>query len=135
MNIATAIVIVFAATFVGADIIDLYVEQVKGPLITCGKEYGLIGETAREVFDQDAAMGMVGATCLRACTMKAVGLMKDSKLDQQMLETFVKAVHVDDPEKIPVMQKAVVECLEKAKPLSDECKIAYSFGDCFFDKH
>lgn len=32
-------------------------------------------ETLREMFDKDAAMGVDGATCTRACTMKATGMV------------------------------------------------------------
>lgn len=135
MKAAVAVVIVFAATFVGADILDVYLESVKDPILECAKENGFTDMTPREIFDKETQMGVDGATCQRACTMKLLGMMKNAKLVQQSLDVFIKAVHAENPEKIPVLQKAASECLEKVKPLTDECKVAYVFIECFLDKH
>ncbi|XP_078052047.1 uncharacterized protein LOC144478183 [Augochlora pura] len=61
--------------------------------------------------------------------------LKDSKLNLQALDDFIKTAHSKTPENIPVLQKASAECVEKVKSIADECKMAYSYVKCFMDKH
>ncbi|XP_015436409.1 PREDICTED: uncharacterized protein LOC107191807 [Dufourea novaeangliae] len=129
-----AVFLLFAA-FASADHADLYLEPMKDQILTCGKENGFTEQTPREIFDKDAAMGLDKATCHRACTMKLLNILKDSKIDADKLNNVIKMVHADQPEVVQKLQKSGAECIEKVKPVSDECKMAYAFVDCFLDKH
>ncbi|XP_076282976.1 uncharacterized protein LOC143210212 [Lasioglossum baleicum] len=135
MNSVIAIACLLSVVTVGADIIDVYLESTKDKFMPCARENGYTEDNLRTIFDKDTALGVDGSTCQRACTMKALGMMENSKLVPQSLDVFIKTVHADDPEKIRVLQKAAAECLEKAEPMTDECKIAYVFVECFLSKH
>nr|XP_033333458.1 uncharacterized protein LOC117224556 [Megalopta genalis] len=135
MKILVVVAVVFAAVMVKADVADLYLDLVKDPITHCAKENGFTEQTPREIFDKDLKSGLDGSTCLLACTMKRMGTIKDSKLNQENLIAFVKEAHSKNPEKIPVLEKAVAECMEKVKSMPDECKMAFSYVQCFLDKH
>ena len=134
-NLFVAICMLLAVMIVHADVVDIYLENSKEPFLKCGKENGFTEQSMRDVFDKDAKGGLDGASCLRACTLKSMNLMKDSKLNLEKINDFLKTAHSDHPEMLSAGQKAAAVCVEKVKTTIDECKLAYSFVDCFLDEH
>ncbi|CAK9819069.1 hypothetical protein ANTQUA_LOCUS10033 [Anthophora quadrimaculata] len=125
----------FVYSAVRADFVDSYLAAIKDQMLTCGKENGFTEQVPREIYDKDAEMGADKASCLRACVMKSTGMIKDSKLNMEKLNEFVKMVHADNPEKVKPLEKAINECVDKVKDTSDECKMAFSYVECFLSKH
>ncbi|XP_053972459.1 uncharacterized protein LOC128873142 [Hylaeus volcanicus] len=126
--------ILLAASMVRADIVDAYLEKYREQFVTCAKENGLTEQNPRDAFDNDAKAGLEGASCLRACTLKAMGALKDSKLDLVPAIQFIETIFPEDPQMVQGSKKVLEECAEKVKGTSDECKMAYSFIECFLDK-
>ncbi|XP_043251535.1 uncharacterized protein LOC122396870 [Colletes gigas] len=127
--------LLLVASTVHADIIDVYLEKTKEQFQNCAKENGFTEQNLRNVFNQDAKAGMEAASCLRECTLKSMNMLKDSKLNMDMMNEFIEAVHSENPEMVKNLKNAAVSCAEKVKGMPDDCKMAYSFVECFLDKH
>ncbi|XP_031841031.1 general odorant-binding protein 19d-like [Nomia melanderi] len=133
MKSALVVAFLFFA-YASADTVDIYLEYTKDAQTACAKEMGLPEKTPRETFDTDVKTGVDGATCLRACTMEKMGLLKDSTLVEEKMHDFVKMVHAKNPEMLSAVQKVTTECIETVKPVTDKCKKAFSFAECFLSK-
>ncbi|XP_076172757.1 general odorant-binding protein 28a-like [Ptiloglossa arizonensis] len=127
--------LLLTATIARGDSVDIYLEKNGDQLVACGKENGFTEQTPREIYEKDAKAGVDAATCLRACVLKSLNMVKNSKMDLEGSNQFVETIHSDNPEMIEKLQKGVAECAEKVNGISDECKMSYSFVDCFLDKH
>ncbi|CAK9806772.1 hypothetical protein ANTPLA_LOCUS5020 [Anthophora plagiata] len=134
-NLLLTVSLLLAVSAIHADFIDSYLTAVKDQILTCGKENGFTEQVPREIYDKDTQMGADKASCLRACVMKSTGMIKDSKLNVEKLNNFIKMVHADNPEKVKPLEKAINECVDKVKDTSDECKMAFSYIECFLSKH
>nr|XP_033327936.1 uncharacterized protein LOC117221244 [Megalopta genalis] len=138
MKIVIVVAVVVAAAvntkFVEADMVDIFLNIARDPLLACAKENGFTEETPREIYDKEVQRSLEEATCLSACTMKELGTLKDSELIPVKLNIFIKIAYAKEPEKISVKEKAAAECVEKVKSISDECKMTYSFIKCFMEE-
>nr|WNA08374.1 odorant binding protein 17 [Megachile saussurei] len=128
-------VLLVAATIRAEDYIASYLELMKDPILTCAKENGFTEQDARVIFDKDVSAGEDQATCLRACTMKMGAFMQHSKLNMRNIKAFIGVVHAENPDMLEKLEKAATECADKVKDISDECKMAYVYIQCFLDKH
>ncbi|XP_033327933.2 uncharacterized protein LOC117221241 [Megalopta genalis] len=135
MKIVIVVAVVVAAAvntkFVEADMVDVFLNIGREPLLACAKENGFTEETPREIYDKEVQRSLEEATCLSACAMKGLGVLKDSTLNPKMVNVFIKIAYLKDPEMTSVKIKEAAECNEKAKSISDECKMTFYFIKCF----
>ncbi|XP_078042384.1 uncharacterized protein LOC144472850 [Augochlora pura] len=135
MKIAVVVAVIVAATIntklAEADMVDVFLNIGKDAFLACAKQNGYTETKLREIYDKEITLGMDKATCLGACTMKELGALKDSKLSPEKMNIFIKIAYAKAPDKIPAMQKLVVECIEKVKTITDECQMTFAFVDCF----
>ncbi|XP_033193957.2 uncharacterized protein LOC117158791 [Bombus vancouverensis nearcticus] len=134
-NLLVGICLLLTVAVIQADFIDTYLELSKVPTLKCAKTIGYTETDPRIIFDQEAKLGVDKASCLRSCILKSLNMLKDSKIDLEMINEFIKIVHNEEPEKIEPMKQNAVECLDKVKDMSDDCKMAYSFIQCYVDKY
>ncbi|XP_017795528.1 PREDICTED: uncharacterized protein LOC108576962 [Habropoda laboriosa] len=134
-NLLVVVCFVLAISVIRGDFIDSYLEASKDQIITCGKEHGYTEQVPREIFEKDTQKGADEVSCLRSCVLKSLGMMNDSKFNLEKLNDFIKSVHADQPEKVKPLEKAASECADKVKNISDECKLAFSYIECFLSKN
>ncbi|XP_043521451.1 uncharacterized protein LOC122534662 [Frieseomelitta varia] len=117
-----------------ADFIDMYLEFSKDATLDCGKENGFTEDDARAIFDKDLEVGLENATCLKACILKQLGMLRNSKINMKMIKDFIRIVHKEDPETMKIGLEHADYCHEKVKDLTDDCKMAYGLIDCYLEK-
>ncbi|KAK1134676.1 hypothetical protein K0M31_007456 [Melipona bicolor] len=117
-----------------ADIVDIYVEVANDALLECGKENGFTEDSARVIFDKDSETGLENSSCLKACVLKKMGMLKDSKFNLKAMKDFIGLVHKDEPEVMKDGFQHVDYCNEKVKDMADDCKKAYGITACYLEK-
>ena len=120
------------AAAINADPEDVYIDLMKDQLIHCGKKNGLTEKTPKEIFYKEMERGEEKASCLVECTMKLRSFIKDSKINLDNVQEFLKIVHADEPDLLKQKQKAAVDCFDKVKDI-DGCKMAFSYVKCFME--
>ncbi|XP_060814826.1 general odorant-binding protein 19d-like [Bombus pascuorum] len=118
-----------------ADFVDAYLEVAKVPYLKCAKTVGYTETDLRVIYDQEEKQGVDKATCLKSCVLKSMNMLKDSKINLDMINEFIKIVHSEEPDKIETMKNNAAECVDQVKDMSDDCKMAFSFIQCYVDKH
>ncbi|XP_071859215.1 uncharacterized protein [Bombus fervidus] len=134
-SLLVGICLLLTITVIQADFIDTYLELSKVPNLKCAKTVGYTETDLRVIYDQEAKLGVDKATCLRSCILKSMNMLKDSKIDLEMINEFIKIVHSEEPEKIEPMKQNAAECIDQVKDMSDDCKMAFSFIQCYVDKY
>lgn len=134
-SLLVGICLLLTIAVIQADFIDTYLELSKVPTLKCAKTVGYTETDPRVIFDHEVKLGVDKASCLRSCILKSMNMLKDSKINLEMINEFIKIVHSEEPEKIEIMQKNAVECLDQVKDISDDCKMAFSFIQCYVDKY